>query len=1066
MNEYNDDKNIIAIKQLLKNSINNNYYDYIKNKIQKNVEDCNLLYTQVCYLIKLFILYEFEKNINLNYDFNEIFIRFCFKLIKKDNSEYILSESEKKDDIKCRFFNFYKDFNTNNIHFIYPNNTDSITHITNSLSRIIITNIKNNININYYKYLYEYIKINLKIQFETKDFEISNIIIKSVLDDIVKNTFYSNKIFHLWIIENKKNIIPDFDKKFIFIDSITNGILNYPKIVKSFIINYNKNDIILDKLSENIKLKKEKKIMYDLIYEDIINNTLKSDEIFHIWIKNNISLIINSFNSLNCIDIDSKLSSNPFIFIKNMLFMNKNLELNNSKKHYQIIPLRTNMRPKFIPINTNALVDILDSEYLDNIKNYYHNDNSKGIDIWNKYFIFSSDFIKNTIKKGFIFSGLILTNGYEIIFNFYSKKELDNKNNFHSLGKEEIKNKKELIKNLSDFEKEVFEKEYNLKKEENKILKIKDNNEKYKKKKELEKELNDIKLKDVEDKLIILNNKYNEDCEKIKNIIFSNNNDTLEYKSEKYKSSISYLNHCFNRNKDTIINDYKNNIDEIYKQLLIDDEIINNKITELKIILKKYKNNLKRLKSKKIKYVSNILIKDQNNIIKTERKNIVKLLNKIRIKRNLLNYECEDKSITYHHINNIKKTLINLINKNEIIKNIFISNYIDIDILKKDTEELKIIIDSFILLIVSEIKTEKYKKIELNTIQYINKKEDDKYYLKYNEILEEINILSSNLCKELVKKKNNNNILKNIFKTKDNEYMKIDDMSQKYLKILEDLNWCVIDPGINSIFRILSKDCKKSYNYSKKFHNNRTSFYKINKKIIKIKKEKIIKIEEELSKDNNRLKTSNDYERFKIYYNKKMLIHKELESLYNDERLNKLKWNLFINEKRSENMIINDIKKKFGNDVVLILGDWSMNKKIIKGLSSTPNKKYTRILENNFITLKINEYRTSIIHNKLNKICENYTKKYNNKYEKIKKIYSLEKLKVSDFNKYTKLIKDKKIHKILVCKANEKLNEYVNRDKNATKNMNNIVLSYINTNYRPKQFVMGTKICEISKMVL
>ena len=28
MNEYNDDKNIIAIKQLLKNSINSNYYDY------------------------------------------------------------------------------------------------------------------------------------------------------------------------------------------------------------------------------------------------------------------------------------------------------------------------------------------------------------------------------------------------------------------------------------------------------------------------------------------------------------------------------------------------------------------------------------------------------------------------------------------------------------------------------------------------------------------------------------------------------------------------------------------------------------------------------------------------------------------------------------------------------------------------------------------------------------------------------------------------------------------------------------------------------------------------------
>ena len=31
-----------------------------------------------------------------------------------------------------------------------------------------------------------------------------------------------------------------------------------------------------------------------------------------------------------------------------------------------------------------------------------------------------------------------------------------------------------------------------------------------------------------------------------------------------------------------------------------------------------------------------------------------------------------------------------------------------------------------------------------------------------------------------------------------------------------------------------------------------------------------------------------------------MLIHKELETLYNYERLNKLKWNLFVNEKKQK----------------------------------------------------------------------------------------------------------------------------------------------------------------------
>jgi len=41
---------------------------------------------------------------------------------------------------------------------------------------------------------------------------------------------------------------------------------------------------------------------------------------------------------------------------------------------------------------------------------------------------------------------------------------------------------------------------------------------------------------------------------------------------------------------------------------------------------------------------------------------------------------------------------------------------------------------------------------------------------------------------------------------------------------------------------------------------------------------------------------------------------------------------------------VNDIKRKFGSNVVLILGDWSMCKGHIKGHAPTPNKKYTDVL--------------------------------------------------------------------------------------------------------------------------
>ena len=68
-------------------------------------------------------------------------------------------------------------------------------------------------------------------------------------------------------------------------------------------------------------------------------------------------------------------------------------------------------------------------------------------------------------------------------------------------------------------------------------------------------------------------------------------------------------------------------------------------------------------------------------------------------------------------------------------------------------------------------------------------------------------------------------------------------------------------------------------------------------------------------------------------------------------------------------------------------------------------------------------------------------------------------MKEKNEEKYKKITKDKKIHKILICKTNSKLNEYVNRDKNSVKNMIKIVSHCIKSNYKPKTFVYGTKIC-------
>ena len=1107
----NKSNSVISIKQLLNDSLKLNNFTYFKNKISKNVKDCSLLYTQVCYLIKLFLLYDYELNPNssYNYKFDELFIRFCFRLIQNNNknNNNLLNEDELKDNnnIYKRLMDFYNYFNndaTNNATFKCLTELDSISHITNALSRNIQTTIINNITINYYKYVKEYIKINLKLDFYQDDF--TNQTINLVFNDIVNNTYYSNLKYHNWINKQKKLIIPNIDNKLI-IKNIKDN--NDNKQLLTFIKNYISNDTdnILNNICNVNKIKFNIQIKQS-IYDDIINNKFNSNNIFHLWINESINLIISKFNESNT-DLDKELKKDPYKFISFMLFMNKNLELNNSKKKYQIIPLRTNLTSKFIPINTNSLVDIIDSKYLKNVKNYYHNNNKNGLEVWNTFFKFNSDYIKRAIKKGYIFNDVIYTNGYEIIFNFIDNKYSNDKDSFHLKGRLERQLIKDKTKDLTDEEKIIFINEHNKKKEDEKEKKVLLNKEKVKKQKEQDKIDKEKILKNIKNELDILTNNIENQLKTLlnnheklineltinldKNDINYNNkvNEIIKEKTEKYNSDLAFINHCYKREEKTLIDDYDNKVIEQFNEIsLLDKQIdkniieIKNKILIKKNELKQHKKTINPIKNVNIKSIIKLKKNITINIIENE-KRIIKL-NKLNHYNDQLYYECDDKSITKNHIKILKVKSLNLIKElyktkqhkslNEYIDAICLDNIneLDIFILNKETKEVRKLINIISKSLLLDIKEVKHKNEELE--QSINKliinkniiKSDD-YLLIHKVITTKLDELSKELNKLLTLKIRNENKLKQLFKNKNNEYMKVDEMSKKYLEILDKLNWVVIDPGINTLFTMLSKDGKTTYNYTKSLHLNRTSRLKIEKKINNYKKKEIIKLEDELSKEDKRSRTSNEYKQFKTYFNKKMLMYEKLVNLYDNEKLNKLKWHMFINEKRSEKLLINDIKSKFGKDCVLILGDWSMNKSHIKGSSPTPNNKYTNIIEKNLLTLKINEFRTSIMHNKLDKRCENHKKEYNSKQESIKSIFLLEKIKKVNKEKYEKIKKTNKVHKILVCKTNEKSNGlFINRDSNSVKNMKKITLSYIKNNLRPKTYVFGTKICNHSLRVI
>ena len=739
----------------------------------------------------------------------------------------------------------------------------------------------------------------------------------------------------------------------------------------------------------------------------------------------------------------------------------------------------------------------MDSKYLlGKIKNDYHGDNKTGLILFNTYFKFDSKYIKNIIKNGFEFSGLIYTNGYEINYIFNSKTYNDNKIFFHLKGKNEIKLIKENTKNMTKEQKEEYIKKHEDNKEKNKKERIKLNKEKNKKIKQNEKENYKNILKNNEIELIKLKNDYNNELLKIEKEHYINlklefdkidktnkdNKKILDELLNKFNdifiSNNVYLKHKYDRNYSSSINDYNNNIDIKYNEIK-NKELKNNKlIKELKENISKSKNELKKIKKEKFKCINKEYKKETRlinlniNNNKKNKKILNRLTKKIIKKTELLNYETiQYKSLTINHIIKINEGLINLITK---IKNMEISELLNkylnelenknIHYFQCSTEKLKEIINICLKYMSIDLTNKnnnndiiKLLNSRLNKIEKIENEKNNEYKNKYDKIILQLNKDSSNLNKLINEQKKIEKEFMVLFKEKSNEITKVDNMSKKTLSLLDKMNWVVIDPGVNSLLTMMSKDGKTKLSYSKCKYLNKIKRKEILKKIEKIKKEKITKIENKLTKDKLRLKTSNIYKNFNEYFHLKMKIHNEIIKLYNDERLNKLKWYSFINNKRSENKLVNDIKKKFSNDVVLIIGDWSMKKKGIKSIS-TPNKKYEKLLNKNFMMLKIDEFRTSIIDNKTKIKCDNLIKEIDYNKMNIKSIYSLEKLKETNEKKYKKEISNNKIHKILTCKPSEKSMKYINRDQNAVKNMISIVSSYIKNNIKPKIFVLGTKI--------
>lgn len=239
-----------------------------------------------------------------------------------------------------------------------------------------------------------------------------------------------------------------------------------------------------------------------------------------------------------------------------------------------------------------------------------------------------------------------------------------------------------------------------------------------------------------------------------------------------------------------------------------------------------------------------------------------------------------------------------------------------------------------------------------------------------------------------------------------------------------------VDPGKNKLVSIID-DKNNFYKYTCCRRRNDTFTKRANQITLSEKKSNnIIEKETELSKFSSRTLKKNDFINF---INKKNETNNNIKNFYNKKLFRKNKFRIFANTKKSEDTLLNEVENKFltkedkenNKKLVLLYGNWSRSSQM-KNFMPTPGLGIKRLLNKRFIILDIDEYKTSKIHNKTLKELTNV--------------------------KIRRKKHSKKIHEVLTLKEETERRIFVNRDKNACKNILHIGKCFLKNQTRPDVF--------------
>ena len=210
-------------------------------------------------------------------------------------------------------------------------------------------------------------------------------------------------------------------------------------------------------------------------------------------------------------------------------------------------------------------------------------------------------------------------------------------------------------------------------------------------------------------------------------------------------------------------------------------------------------------------------------------------------------------------------------------------------------------------------------------------------------------------------------------------------ITEKYIDELEDYSKLKkkkivsIDPNMSDILYCVDATDKNrtQFRYTQNQRRKETKIKKYRNIILDKKKDKIdnktiIELETELSNFNR--KTLN-FDKFKIYIQKKNEINNKLYNFYEVKLFRKLKLNGYINKKRNEQKMINNFKDTYGSpeDIIICIGDWEQKKRMKYGKEPTKGKGIRKIFkQSKYQIYLVDEFRTSCRCSKCGNECSTF----------------------------------------------------------------------------------------------